>query len=462
MSSKEQELKVIRFKRRKELNIGIIIFGIIFIYLVATVIMYITAPRVTVYEVREGSILKDYSYTGIAIREELVVHSNASGYINYYAPESSKVRVGSDIYTLSNDALQFDESITEDSNTLTTEEEYAIMMQIQDFNQDYQDSTFSDCYHLKTNIQNTLTSHSSQNKLSQLQQMVNSGNASGISIYKTSDDGVVVYSVDGMEELTKDTVTAEHLKQSNYKTSEFTNNSKITSGDAVYKIITDDVWYLMIELSKETASSLQETKSVKVNFTKDDQSMRAGFELIEKDGHYLGFLKFQDSMVRYATERYLDIELILEDETGLKIPKSAETEKDFYVVPKSYITQGGNSSSDGVLVKSKDQDGNDVTVFTTVDIYYEDKEIVYLDPADFENNKLIVKPDSLETYELQEKRSLKGVYCINKGYAVFKQINILCESDTYYIVEEGNRYGLANYDHIALDSTNIKENDVVF
>ena len=45
---------------------------------------------------------------------------------------------------------------------------------------------------------------------------------------------------------------------------------------------------------------------------------------------------------------------------------------------------------------------------------------------------------------------------------MFKQITILCESDTYYIVEEGNSYGLSNYDHIALDSSNIQENDVVF
>ena len=68
----------------------------------------------------------------------------------------------------------------------------------------------------------------------------------------------------------------------------------------------------------------------------------------------------------------------------------------------------------------------------------------------------------METYELKDTRSLKGVYCINKGYAVFKQIQILCESDEYYIIEEGNSFGLSNYDHIALDSSNIKENDVVF
>ena len=51
---------------------------------------------------------------------------------------------------------------------------------------------------------------------------------------------------------------------------------------------------------------------------------------------------------------------------------------------------------------------------------------------------------------------------INKGYAVFKQINILCKSDEYYIVEEGNDYGLSNYDHIALDGKSVQDNDIVF
>ncbi len=32
----------------------------------------------------------------------------------------------------------------------------------------------------------------------------------------------------------------------------------------------------------------------------------------------------------------------------------------------------------------------------------------------------------------------------------------------YDVVEEGNDYGLANYDHITLDSDSVKENDVAF
>ena len=47
----------------------------------------------------------------------------------------------------------------------------------------------------------------------------------------------------------------------------------------------------------------------------------------------------------------LNIELILEDESGLKIPKSAVVEEQFYIVPEEYITTGGNSSSSGVMVQ---------------------------------------------------------------------------------------------------------------
>ena len=71
-------------------------------------------------------------------------------------------------------------------------------------------------------------------------------------------------------------------------------------------------------------------------------------------------------------------------------------------------------------------------------------------------------PDSNDTFMLSETKTLKGVFCINKGYAVFKQIKILCESDDYYTIEEGNDFGLSNYDHIALHSEGIAENDVVF
>ena len=165
-------------------------------------------------------------------------------------------------------------------------------------------------------------------------------------------------------------------------------------------------------------------------------------------------------MIRYAEERYLDLELILEDESGLKIPKSSVTNKKFYIIQEDYLTQGGNTKETGVLVET----GEENPEFKKVNVYDRDQDsgMVYLNTDAFDEDTLLVKPDSAETCVLNKTKNIKGVYNINKGYAVFKQVNILCESDDYYIVESGSDYGLSNYDHIALNGENVKENDVVF
>lgn len=463
MTSIKQESNIIKYRKRKHLNIGIVIFGIIFIYLLATIVMYLTAPQISVYEVRQGSILKDNAYTGLAIREETVVYADAAGYANFYAENNSKVKVGTKVYTLSSEKLVFDEiDNTQTEFIMTSEVKHSILLKIQSYNDQFQENDFSSTYQLKEDVQNSLNKISSHSKTDQLNAMLSSGNYSDLTVKTTSKDGIIVYSTDGMEGITLETVTLEQLQKTKYKKNEFTSNTKVSSGDPVYKLITNDNWNLLIEISEETKEALAEKSTIKVNFKKDNQEMRANISYIEHFEKPVLCLSFNDSMVRYANERYLDVELILEDESGLKIPKSAETSKEFYVVPKSYITVGGNSSNDGVLRQQTNSDGDAITEFLQVTIYYEEDEMVYLDPKTFDKGDVLLKPDSAEVYPLKEKRSLKGVYCINKGYAVFKQIQILCESDEYYIIEEGNSFGLSNYDHIALDSKNINENDVVF
>jgi len=456
MTSIKQETNIVKYRKRKHINIGIVIFGIIFVYLIATIIMYITAPHITVYEVRQGSILKDNAYTGLALRDETIVYTDASGYVNYCAEDNSKVRVGTSVYTLSDEKVSFSESSSDEKIELTEEERNSLLRKVQSYNNQFSESDFSSTYQVKAELKSTLNKYASHNKSEQL------SNYPGLVTKTSVNDGIIVFAMDGMEDLTVDTVTLEHLQKSGYKKTEFTNNRKFESGEAVYKIVTSDNWKLLLEISEDTKQALSEKNTVKVNFKKDNQIIRANFMFLENYERPILCLSFKDSMIRYVGDRYLDIELILEDETGLKIPKSAETTKDFYVVPNTYLTLGGNSSSDGVMRHGKDSEGNTITEFVQTTIYYEEDELIYLDPNEFETGDVLIKPDSSEVYPLKEKRSLKGVYSINKGYAVFKQIKILCESDDYYIIEEGNSFGLSNYDHIALDSKNIKENDVVF
>ena len=224
-------------------------------------------------------------------------------------------------------------------------------------------------------------------------------------------------------------------------------------------MIKDDDWTLVIPLTEQGAKELKSSSSVQVRFPKDNETMTAAFSMKKVNGSYLGYLAFDTSMVRYSQDRFVDVELILEDQTGLKIPKSAVTKKDFYVIPEDYLTQGGNSNSTGVLIDT----GKENAEFQTVDIYYHDAGTgsVYVDPDNFEKNAILKKAGSSDTYQLTETKQLKGVYNINRGYAVFRQVKILCESDEYYIVQSGDDYGLSNYDHIALTGKDVHEGDVI-
>ena len=101
--------------------------------------------------------------------------------------------------------------------------------------------------------------------------------------------------------------------------------------------------------------------------------------------------------------------------------------------------------------------------FTAIDIYdrSEDKE-VYISRDELREGDILVMPESSETYTVGKTKALKGVYNINKGYAVFKKVSILCENDEYYIVQEGESYGLYNYDHIVQNGTSVSSDEVVF
>ena len=448
------------YRRKPHFNIGVAIFGVILIYLVVTVLTYLTSKHISVYEVREGSILKDTAYTGLVIRNETVISAESDGYINYFTSEGSKVGAKTDVYTLSDGKLNFKDTRSEEQTELSTDEQSALLVKIQSFAENSDEMQFRDVYTLKDNIETALESKSSQSRQAQLEEMLEK-NSDSLKVYKAASDGIIMYSIDGFESVKLEDITESMLSKDDYKVQTTANNTTVRAGTPIYKLITEDTWTLVIPLSDSAAQEMAETKRVKVKFSKDNQIERADFIIYNTPDSNLGFLTFDNAMIRYAKERYLDIELILEDETGLKIPKSSVVKKAFYTVPKDYLTQGGNSNETGVLIDN----GSDNAKFKKVDVYFWDQEtdMVYLNPLAFDDkDTVLLKPESTDTFTLKETKNLKGVYNINKGYAVFKQIEILCESEEYYIVKSGNDYSLTNYDHIALDGAYVKENDVVF
>lgn len=458
MGEKKKLTNITVYRKKGNLNIGVFIFGIIFIYLIVSLLMYLTSGPVSVYEVRKGSILRDTAYTGFVVRDETIVEAQEEGYVNYFVTEGEKVGARTSVYASSPEKLDFQAADEESQASLTAEEEASLLTDIQAFSDNFQEANFQEVYTVKDKIEDLLDSRSSQNRKAQLDEMLKTQGDS-LKVYNASRDGIIIYATDGYEDTTISGVTEEMITLNDHETLTLSNNTKVQAGDPVYKLITSDQWTVVVVLSDEMTEELAETKRIKVRFAKDNQTETADFAIYNTESANLGFLTFDTGMVRYARDRYLDIELILEDESGLKIPRSSVVEKEFYTVPEDYLTQGGNSQGNGVLVQTKDN-----ARFQETEVFYRDTEtgMIYLDPLDFSEDTVLIKPDSKETWPLKKTAKLKGVYNINKGYAVFKQIQILCESEEYYIVETGSDYGLSNYDHIALNGEDVKENDVVF
>ena len=61
-----------------------------------------------------------------------------------------------------------------------------------------------------------------------------------------------------------------------------------------------------------------------------------------------------------------------------------------------------------------------------------------------------------------EREVFKGVYNVNSGYTEFRAIDILNESNDYYIVDSQDNYGVQIYDHIVLNASLTDENKIVF
>ena len=84
-----------------------------------------------------------------------------------------------------------------------------------------------------------------------------------------------------------------------------------------------------------------------------------------------------------------------------------------------------------------------------------------MDGKELAAGDVILKPDSDETYEIGETAKLEGIYCINKGYAVFRQIHIIYQNAEYSIIRNGTEYGVSLYDHIALEGNAVTEDLVI-
>ncbi|MDO5539853.1 MAG: HlyD family efflux transporter periplasmic adaptor subunit [Eubacteriales bacterium] len=445
--------KIVKLHSTSMLNIGTMMFGIVFLYILIYLVMYLTADHITAYEVTEGPLSGNYQYTAIALKSEFLVTCSESGPINYYAREGSKVGVGNGIYAIGN--MNLASSTSGEELADLDNENYSNLRSIcSSFSTNFKTSSYQDVYNFKADAQTAMIELLSKKVLDSTEQ----GISAGLNLIPTDKDGIVVYSIDGMEGYTVDDITMDDFNKKNYSRENLRMKESVKAGDVVYKLLTSENWSMIIPLDKKTAMSLADQSVVRFRFMKDGSTFNADFSIYQTEGNYLGKLDISNSLIRFASDRFIDIELLINRQNGLKIPNSAISEKVFYRIPREYVTVNEQNENEITLRKETyDTDGSAVTKVITATVYDKTDMDYFVDTSLFEAGDYVLMKDSSKRYQISDTKTLTGVYNINKGYPVFREITIIDENEEYCIVESDSAYGLAQFDQIALDASAVKE-----
>lgn len=457
--------KVRKYRKPINLNIGMVIFGVIFVYVLVCVILYFQTGHVTRYMVEKGSLATDNVYRGIAIRQEHLIQADTAGYVSYYAREGGRVARNDLVYVV-DETGRLRESLEAEGpaeNTLSESDLAQFRSEIVNFVHGFDSADYESTYEFKYVLKNTVSKLASAGMLASIDSLKDSSEGGAVDYAYAPEPGIVAYWFDGYESLTPQEVTAACFDEKNYEKTQMLSNTLMAAGDAAYKLSTDENWSVVIPVDAERGEALAQEGYVLVRFLKNQyESWGKTTLLTDQDKNCYLQLDFTNSMLTFLSDRFLDVELIVEDETGLKIPVSAIVEKEFFLIPEDFVTAGAGGA--GSLIRQCYlEDGSISSEMLEAELYNYDEENreYYLDSSILNAGDVLYQLDSQNTYTVSRRATLIGVYNMNKGYADFKQINILYQNQEYAIVRSNTRYGLSVYDYIALDASAVKDDQLI-
>lgn len=483
MGKKKKKSKVVKY--RKPFNIANVFFGAILVYMIIYLYMFLTSVHISGYEVIAGSLATNKQFTGLALRTEETFYASTAGYIDYYANEGAKVSNLSIVYSV-DESGRMSEYLEENSAEINLSEENfaSLKSDISSFSTGYEKEDFSEVYNLHDTLNGNILELSNQTLLSEMEALYEQESVAFKRVYGEKS-GIVGYHIDGYETVTPDTITPEMFDKGTYEATNLRSADLISAGDPVYKLVTDENWLVIVPMTEEQIDEIAYKQTVdengninkvqrsviEVKFLKDNTTTWGYVSILNKNGQQYLQLKFNNSMVRFASDRYLDVQFMIDDTSGLKIPSSAITTKEFFLIPEEYVMKGGKDDSDGFMVETFGDDGHSTQTFVAPTFYSITDGMVYIDPnqGNFTSNESYIKqgdriiiPNSNDLYQVGTTAELEGVYCINQGYTEFKKIKILYANEEYTIVEEGTPFGLTIYDRIVLNAEAVKEEQVIY
>ncbi len=456
--------KIVSFKNKKDIkfNAATLVIAVIFIYVIICLFISANKEPITTYKVNKSSVNNNILLEGITIRDEMIINSPQAGYTCYYVRDGEKIKKASTVCTIDETGQIY--NVIGDTETyddiLTTDDYNEIRSLISLYKVGYSDESFYTAYNFETNVNNKVLELSNEVIMQQVSQ---DNKTAVLTTVASPESGIVTYYIDGYEDLQVSSVTSAAFDKSKYNKQTLKTGDIISAGSPIVKIIPNEEWNIVAPITGEQAALLAEKNKVRFKINNSSYNVVMPFEIINNsDGTYIN-IKLDKYMANFVSERYVDVEILTEEETGLKIPVSSIVEKEVYKVPVNFLSAGGNqSASNRINLQTKNADGEITLKQITPTVYYSDEEYALVDPVPFNDSDVIIDINTNETIAVSVlgTEKISGVYSANRGTAEFKEVTIIKTIDEFALIESNEKIKI--YDNIILDSSEVKENQIIY
>ena len=454
-------------KLQLHINLGTIVFLIIVIYLMAYMLSYLGKSKLAIYEVSASDIVDSIEGTGVILRKETLVNTKQRGYINYYVQDGSMVAKNGIVYTVdtTGKVQKYLKKELAKKNKVSQDEKERVVEKLKVFSEGYTDNEFSLLYEAQKDINGTLMAYTDTILANDKEKLVEMYGQDSYMTVASPEEGIVSFSSDGLEGLEQKKVTKD-IFVNKYKMQELRTDKLQKAGSPVYRLVEGQDWQVMIPLGNNAYDRLkkreEENSTVQMTFHKDNFTTTSDYQCIKQNGKCYVVLSFNNYIQRYLNQRYLYITLTLSETKGLKIPSSSLVKKDVYQIPNGFITNGGNSSKKNQInVMNTNKKGEKILTQITVDIYKTDEKYAYVFSKDLKQGMVISQTNKEKIYTLKATKQIQGIYIVNRGYTVFKPVEMLERKGDYCLIS-AQTSGIELYDRIILNSDTVKEGQVIY
>lgn len=391
-----------RRKNRKIFQVTTILF--VFLYFIFRAVPSLLANNAKTILPEKETLIDKFSASGFIIMKESVTNSTCNGDVERFLVEGERIAAGikvasinslNDTSSLKQELLQIQESIlalkkSETETKLIITENLKIEELQETLINELQDmialGKYNNIYLLKEQLAlyedkakdisftNTLVGKS-LDTLYTRKESIEKEISNNFVKYYSNNGGIISYIIDGYEEafLPKDfeNYYYDKLVVGN-KLDKSKEESKISVGQPIYKIIDNFEWYIAIRVE-----DIKDVEDFKINNTlriymKDDSQELNGkiVAINTSENKAVIILKLNDKLHDYYNARVADIEVIKSKIDGMKVPTQAIIDKD---------------SIKGVYIKDK----SGIVKFRPVIIIGQDINSTYVDIGDNYGNIIL-------------------------------------------------------------------------